>query len=153
MKIATMEILIFTQVLMKYLIDFSKWYVDYKKSTTINVLKYFFFISKCMQLLLIKYYKMLIINCIYKINKYKILLLIIIEIIFSNIIFYVEFCFIKNEIFENYLWVIWTLIRFFDNFNIFYSITIIIDNNKTLLLIIFRIFEKINYQINYIFCI
>ena len=56
-----------------------------------------------MQLLLIKHYEMLIINYIYKINKYKISLLIIIEIIFSNFIFYVEFCFIKIEIFENYL--------------------------------------------------
>ena len=98
-----------------------------------------------MQLLLIKHYEMLIINYIYKINKYKISLLTIIEIIFSNFIFYVEFCFIKIEIFENYLWIIQILIRFFDNFNIFYSITIIINNNKTLLSIMFRVFKKINY--------
>ena len=42
-------------------------------------------------------------NYTYKINKYKILLLIIIEITFLNIIFYVNFCFMKKEHYNNYV--------------------------------------------------
>ena len=56
-----------------------------------------------MQKLLHLNIKILIINCIYKTNKYKIFLLIIIEIIVLNIIFYVDFCFIKKENYNNYV--------------------------------------------------
>ncbi len=47
--------------------------------------------------------EILIMNCIYKINHYKMLLLIIIEIIVLNIFFFVEFCFIKVEKTANYV--------------------------------------------------
>jgi len=56
-----------------------------------------------MQKLLCLNIKILIINCIYKINKYKIFLFIIIEIIVLNIIFYVEFYFIKGKNYNNYV--------------------------------------------------
>ena len=49
------------------------------------------------------YYKIILINCIYKTNRYKILLLIIIEIIVLNITFYVAFYFIKGENYSNYI--------------------------------------------------
>ena len=39
----------------------------------------------------------------YKINKYKLLLLIIIEIIALNIFFYIEFAFIKSKYTKNYV--------------------------------------------------
>jgi len=55
-----------------------------------------------MQKLLYLNIKILIINCIYKINKYKMSLLIIIKIIILNIIFYVAFYFIKSENYNNY---------------------------------------------------
>ena len=50
-----------------------------------------------MQKLLRENHEILLINCIYKINKYKMLLLIIIEVISLNIIFYVNFCFMKEK--------------------------------------------------------
>jgi len=54
-----------------------------------------------MQKLLCLNIKILIINCIYKTNKYK-MSLFIIKIIVLNIIFYVAFCFIKNESCNDY---------------------------------------------------
>ena len=48
-------------------------------------------------------HEVLLLNYIYKINKFKMLLLIIIEIIFLNIIFYVDLCFIKKECYNNYI--------------------------------------------------
>jgi len=55
-----------------------------------------------MQKLLCFNINFLIMNCIYKTNKYKMSLFIIIEIIVLNIIFYVAFCFIKSENYNNY---------------------------------------------------
>ncbi len=53
--------------------------------------------------MLTNYYEIILINYIYKTNKYKISLLIIIKIIVLNIIFYVTFYFIKDENYINYV--------------------------------------------------
>ena len=42
-------------------------------------------------------------NCIYKINRYKMSLLIIIEVIALNIFFFVKFYFMKVEKTTNYV--------------------------------------------------
>jgi len=55
-----------------------------------------------MQRLLHNYLEILIINCIYKTNKYKMFLLIIIEVTCLNIFFFVVFYFIKSKNFNNY---------------------------------------------------
>jgi len=47
--------------------------------------------------MLANYYKIIPINCIYKTNRYKMSLLIIIEVIVLNIMFYVAFYFIKDK--------------------------------------------------------
>ena len=49
---------------------------------------------------------MLILNAIYKINKYKSSLFIIIEITILNFSFYVNFIFIKLKYILNYIWII-----------------------------------------------
>ena len=56
-----------------------------------------------MQKLLRENHEILLMNCTYKINKYKMPLLIIIEIIVLNIIFYVDFCFMKGERYNDYV--------------------------------------------------
>jgi len=55
-----------------------------------------------MQQILRENLKILIMNCIYKTNKYKMSLLIIIDVICLNTFFFVVFYFIKDEIFDNY---------------------------------------------------
>jgi len=47
--------------------------------------------------------EILIMNCIYKINCYKMSLLIIIEVIALNIFFFVEFCFMTVKKTANYV--------------------------------------------------
>ena len=56
-----------------------------------------------MQKLLRENFEILIMNCIYKINKYKMLLLIIIDVTSLNIFYYVVFCFMKGESFDDYV--------------------------------------------------
>ncbi len=55
-----------------------------------------------MQKLLYLNIEILIIDYIYKTNKYKISLIIIIEVIVLNITFYVEFYFIKRKNYNDY---------------------------------------------------
>ncbi len=74
-----------------------------KKKLYSEKLKFLFFTSKCMQKLLRENFEILIMNCIYKINKYKMLLLIIINVTSLNIFYYVIFCFMKDESFNNYV--------------------------------------------------
>ncbi len=47
--------------------------------------------------------EILIMNCIYKINRYKMSLLIITEVTALNTSFFVEFCFMEAEKTANYV--------------------------------------------------
>jgi len=76
--------------------------VNSKKKEYNDELQFLFFISKCMQKLLRLNMKILIIDCTYKTNKYKMFLLIIIEVIALNTTFYVAFCFMKDESYSDY---------------------------------------------------
>ena len=106
-------------------------------------MKYFFFISNCMQKLFRENHEILLINCIYKINKYKMSLLVIIEIISLNIIFYVDFCFMKEDRHNDYVWVLKILKRFYDHFNLSYFEIVLFDNDKILTSTLFKMFENI----------
>ena len=64
--------------------------------------KYFFFINKISKKIFIINDEILILDYIYKINRYKMLFIIVIEIIYLNIIFYIDMCFINNENLKNY---------------------------------------------------
>ena len=64
---------------------------------------HFFFINKhCNNLLKINS-QILSMNCIYKTNHYKLLLMIINEITSLNILFYIAFCFFITEKEKNYI--------------------------------------------------
>ena len=53
--------------------------------------------------MLANYYEIILMDCIYKTNRYKMSLLIIIEIIALNTTFYVAFCFMKDENYNDYI--------------------------------------------------
>ena len=65
-------------------------------------MKKLFFINKQVIETLYKNFETLIIDCIYKINKYKIFLLTIIEHIVINFIFIINFIFLIKEIVNYY---------------------------------------------------
>ena len=94
----------------------------------------FFFTLNCMQKFLRENHEVLLMNCIYKINKYKMPLLIIIE---------VNFCFMKEERYNDYIWILKTLKFFYDHFNLSYFETILSDDDKTLASALFEMFENI----------
>lgn len=116
-----------------------------KKKLYNEKLKFLFFTSKCMQKLLHENFKILIMNCIYKINKYKMLLLIIINITSLNIFYYVIFCFMKDKSFNDYVWVMKTLKWLYKKLVLSFSEIILSDDDKILASVIQHMFEDYNH--------
>ncbi len=104
--------------------------------------------------ILCKNSKILIIDCIYKTNKYKMLLLTICEIILLNTIFIVDFVFLDKEIKNYYNWILYYLIYLYSSLKLFSSRVIVIDRNLILIEIIdnclFKCVEIWNEETNYI---
>ena len=94
----------FTQAFMQYLND-EDWFMTYKMNEK-KLLTHLFFCRVSFKKILKHNYEVLLINVIYKINKYKISLVIVIDCTVLNIIFYVNFVFIKEEKTSNYTWVL-----------------------------------------------
>ena len=62
-----------------------------------------FFISSSMQQMLARNPDVLILDCTYKTNRYKMSLLVITEVTNLNTSFYADFCFLRSENIENYV--------------------------------------------------
>lgn len=149
-KAATMGSLTPTQALMKYLTQSSLWYVDSKKKEYNDELQFLFFTPECMQKLLRLNMEVLIIDCTYKTNRYKMPLLIIIGVTALNTTFYVAFCFMKGESYSDYEWVIEALVRLYDHLNLSYPITVISDGDKALSSTLSHVFAEQNHRVNHI---
>ena len=115
--------------------------MNYKKKKDSDELKFLFFTSDCIQELLRDHSEVLIMNVIYKTNRYKMPLLIIIDVTYLSIIFYVAFCFIKEENYSDYLWIMQILKRRFDYLHLSYSITALTDEDKALTSALYIIFN------------
>ncbi len=152
-KAQSLESLMFTQTVIRALNDKKIWHMKSKKKLYSEKLKFLFFTLKCMQKLLHENFKILIMNCIYKINKYKMLLLIIIEIMSLNIFYYIIFCFIKDESFNDYMWVMKALKRLsYKKLVLSFSEIILSDDDKTFASVIQHMFENYDH-VTYALCI
>jgi len=104
-----------TQALMQNLSNAESWYVDYKTKEDGGQLEYLFFTPDCSQKLLCEYYEVILMDCTYKTNRYKMPLLIIIGVTALNTTFYVAFCFMKGENYSDYRWAMDALKRLYDH--------------------------------------
>ena len=95
MRSQTLSALTLIQTLFQQL-QLNEWFFWYKTNEFNKIIKLFFSKINCQKILKFNN-EILIMNCIYKINWYKIFLLIINEIIILNIIFYVEFIFLIDK--------------------------------------------------------
>ena len=129
-----------TQTLMRDLSDNDKWFMKIEKND-LQRLQYLFFTSNFMQKLLIENLEVLIMNCIYKTNRYKMPLLIIIDVTNLNIFFYVDFCFMKDERFNDYVWALKTTKELYELLQLQSSIVILSNDDKTLAFVIIEIYD------------
>jgi len=127
--------------------------VDSKKKEYNDELQFLFFTPECMQKLLRLNMEVLIMNCTYKTNRYKMPLLIIIGIIVLNTTFDVAFCFMKGESYSDYEWVMKALVRLYDHLNLPYSVMVIFDGDRALSLALSHVFAKQHHRVNHILCI
>ena len=92
---------------------------------------------------------MLIMNCIYKINRYDMFLLDIVDHIFINIIFYIDFAFIYAKKEKIYRWVLQQLKKLYKTLDFRNLVVIVMNYNETLINAL-----KIEYfEITTLFCL
>ena len=106
-------------------------------------INHLFFMKKNIIEILKNNFEILLMNCIYKINKYKMFFLIIVKHIFLNIIFYVKFVFLINEKEKIFVWILYTLHNYFTISKIFYFDVMMIDRDLILIKILTMIFFMI----------
>jgi histone-lysine N-methyltransferase SETD2 len=108
-----------------------------------------FFVEKHTFKLLKNNWKILLMNCIYKINKYKLSLLVIVDYISLSIIFYVDFAFLTREKEKNFVWVLKTLQKYLRKKNI--SVFEILMTNRDVRLI--NVLHAIFSTVRHLLCI
>ena len=88
------------QALMKFLNE-AEYHLQYEKNETDQITRLFFANNSFQQILKVNH-EVLLMNCIYKTNKYRPSLLVICDVTTINTTFYVIFCFLSSEYTDNY---------------------------------------------------
>ncbi len=89
-----------------------------------------FFSRESSQIILKTNYEVLIMNCIYKTNKYKMLLMIIFDQIELHKIFYVAFCFMFKEKQNDYVWIMKQLKALYEKVKLSDSTIVVTDMKR-----------------------
>ncbi len=92
-----------TQALLQWLHQTDEWYVKFLKDAK-NRVTHLFFSRKSCQEMLKENWEVVIMDATYRTNRYKLPLLIITGVNALGGSFYMAFCFIAAEYFEDYLW-------------------------------------------------
>ncbi len=143
-----LESLTSTQFLLKNLNE-DNWYYRYRITSLTHEITHLFFVEKHTFKLLKNNWKILLMNCIYKINKYKLSLLVIVDYISLSIIFYVDFAFLTREKEKNFVWVLKTLQKYLRKKNI--SVFEILMTNRDVRLI--NVLHAIFSTVRHLLCI
>jgi hypothetical protein len=107
----------------------ANWMYNLQKNRN-NQITYLFFVKNISQIILKANYKVIIMNCIYKINRYKLSLLIISDQIALNMRFYVAFYSMTREKMKDYCWVIKQLKTLYLQLKLSNSIVFVIDMKR-----------------------
>jgi hypothetical protein len=103
-----------------------------------------FFNKKSSQNIFKKNFEILIMNCTYKTNRYKMSWMIINDQTCLHITFYVTFCFMTQKMIDDYIWILKQLKVLYVKLNLNLSIVIIIDMKRDLMKAIDTIFSNAN---------
>jgi hypothetical protein len=93
-------------------------------------MSHLFFSKESSQIILETNYEILIMNCIYKTNKYKMFLMIIFDQIELHKIFYVTFCFMFKEKQNDYVWIMKQLKVLYEKLKFSDSTIFVIDMKR-----------------------
>jgi hypothetical protein len=110
-----------------------------------NKVIHLFFMKQSSKILLKSNHEILVMNCTYKINKYKMSFLIINDQTVLHFNFFVTFCFMIKETSADYFWILQQLKTIYLKLNFSNSIVIITDMKKELMTIISLNFENFSH--------
>ncbi len=133
----------FVQAFMHQLID-EDWFFAFQKDRR-NQINHLFFSKKSSQIVLKTNYEVLVMNCIYKTNKYKMLLFIISDQIALHKNFYIVFCYLTKKKQKNYMWILQQLKELYAKLKISDSTVLFIDKKKDLMNVCRLIFSVSNH--------
>jgi hypothetical protein len=139
----SLEPLTFVQALIREL-DRGNWTYAMQKNDE-NHITHLFFVKGTSEILLKTNYEILIMNCTYKTNRYKLSLLIISEQTAMHINFYVVFCFMQREIIADYIWVLQQLRALYVKLKLSDSTMIVTNMKRDLITFIDFIFVDVNH--------
>ena len=91
-----------TQHFVYFLINTKKFFANYEINFEIKRLHRLFFVNNDVKKILCKNFEIFVMNCIYKINRYDMSLMIIMNHIAININFYIDFAFLKKKKQKNF---------------------------------------------------
>ncbi len=144
MRREKLEFMTSIQALMHEL-DTNDWIYFFRKNR-FNQMFHLFFSRESSQTILKANYEMLIEDCTYKINKYKMFLMIIFDQIALHKTFYVVFCFMTKEKQNDYVWIMKQLKSLYQQLKISQDSTVFVTDMKKELMNVCRlIFSSINH--------
>ncbi len=143
-----LESLTSTQYFLKNL-NRDNWYYRYRITSFAHEVIHLFFVEKHISKFLKNNWKILLMNCIYKINKYKLSLLVIVDHTSLSTIFYVDFAFLTRKTEKNFVWMLKTLQNYLKEKNIF--ISEVLMTNRDLKLI--NVSHSIFFTVKHLLCI
>ncbi len=132
------------QALMNQL-NTNDWFFAYQKNRRDQITHLFFFFIRSSQIILKNNFEVLVMNCTYKINKYKMSLFIVSDQIALHNIFYVIFCFMTKEKKNDYVWVLKQLKRLYQQLQLSDSTVLLTNMKKDNLNVWFNFFLKTNH--------
>ena len=123
------------QILHQIFIIDSNWFAKFQLNEFIDEIKYLFFINKTSTKMLTMNNEICIFDCIYKTNKYKMSLIIIIKITNFNISYYANICFMKNKKHENYCWFLKIIKKLYQKIDILFSFVWFFDDKSNIVIV------------------
>ena len=143
-----LDLYTFTQTLLKVL-HRDNWFVKILLNEISKRVRRLFFVNKLCKKILCKNSEIIIMNCIYKINKYDMSMLVIMNHIFLYSNFYIDFAFIEIEEKENFVWILEQLKALYQALDLIDFHVIVIDRN----LILMKTFKFVYFLVYHLLCL
>ena len=120
-------------------------FLIYNKHDNNQWIEHLTFFSKKSLYFLKQYFKLLLINSIYKINKFDLSLINFVSISALDWTFYIDDCFMKkNE--SSFIWMLWWLKMIYLKItSLYHSTTMIIDADNVLISVLSTVFPHMNH--------
>ena len=115
------------------------WFMRYTTNTQNRIIKLFFAKTSSQKILKLNY-EVLLMDCTYKTNTYRMPLCIISGVTPMNTIFYTGFCFLSSKTTENYIWLLKMLKKLYKSLDIPDPIVIVTDAEVRLICAISEVF-------------